>query len=188
MSNRRAAFRRDKREREKILKSKAPGADLLRERNKGWEEGKLLAICVGIEAMHDTFGWRKNKIHGFCDAVAHNSANCNKAVIRVAARPWQERLIERINDGDKPVMTVDNIFQKERYEERNRTYLACASIMMLTLFSEYNFSSNSKHTGRMDKVLDRYAVRFTDIVQDPAYYSGEKYAERIKEMTGMEVA
>lgn len=35
MSNRRAAIKRDKREREKILKSKAPGADMLRIKNEG---------------------------------------------------------------------------------------------------------------------------------------------------------
>lgn len=45
MSNRRAAIRRDKREREKILKSKAPGADMLRIKNEGWEELKELRVA-----------------------------------------------------------------------------------------------------------------------------------------------
>lgn len=190
MSNRRAAIRRDKREREKILKSKAPGADMLRIKNEGWEEGKTLALCVGIEALYEYFGWRKERLYRFADTIGKNSANCNKIVMRAAVLPWQQRLLERITEvaGDKPRMLVTSIKEKVMYEERNQTYIAAASIVMVTLFSEYNFSSNSKRTGRMDKIIERYTIRYLDILGNHEYYCGEKYTKRIKEMTGMNVA
>ena len=190
MSNRRAAYRRDMKKREKILKSKAPGSDLLRARNEGWEEGKLIALCVAVESLHEEFGWRKEKIHNFTESLAKNSANSNADVIRVAAKPWQSKLLNRITEASpqKARMIVSNPKEKLKYDERNHTYIACASIVMLALFSEYNFSSNSKRTGRMDKIIERYTVRFFNMMEDAEYYSGTKYAIRVKNLTGMDVA
>lgn len=190
MSNRRAAIRRDRKEREKILKSKAPGADMLRIKNEGWEEGKLLAVCVGLEALYESFGWRKGKLYQFTEKIGKNSANCNKTVLQAAVKPWQNRLIERISEiaGDKPRMTVNGLKEKIKFDERNQTYMAAASIVLVTLFSEYGFSGNKKRTGRMDKVIERYAIRYINILENPIYYCGKEYVKRVREMTGMNVA
>lgn len=190
MSNRRAAIRRDRKEREKIMKSKAPGADMLRLKNEGWEEGKILAVCVGLEALYDSFGWKKGKLYHFTEKIGKNSANCNKQVLQFAIQPWKERLIERITEiaGDKPRMTVECLKDKIKFEERNETYMAAALIVIVTLFSEYGFSSNKKRTGRMDKVLDRYAIRYLNILEDSVYYCGKEYLKRVRKMTGINVA
>lgn len=60
-SNRRAAIRRDKKAREKVLKNKSPQARLLQARNKGYEEGKMIATSVFLESVAIDFGWKQKK-------------------------------------------------------------------------------------------------------------------------------
>lgn len=62
MSNKRASIRRNIRAEEKLKKSKAPGAELARIKNEGWKEGKTLAICVGLESLHEDFGWKRGRM------------------------------------------------------------------------------------------------------------------------------
>lgn len=190
MSNKRASIRRNIRAEEKLKKSKAPGAEFARIKNEGWKEGKTLAICVGLESLHEDFGWKRGKLNQFSDKLAFNTASFNKEVLQMAVKPWERKLGERVEEvaGNEPRMFVDNFKDKIKYEERNKTYVAAASLMMLVLFSEYNFSSNSKRTGRMDKIIERYTIRYLNIIDDPNYYSARKYAERIKNTTGMIVA
>ena len=62
MSYRRALLRKEKRTKEKLAKRKDSAGKLLQERNKGYDDGKILASAVGSEAMHTLFGWNKDKI------------------------------------------------------------------------------------------------------------------------------
>lgn len=60
-SNRRAAIRRDKKAREKILKNKSPQARFIKAKNKGYDEGRMIATSVFLESMAIDFGWKKKK-------------------------------------------------------------------------------------------------------------------------------
>lgn len=73
MSFRRAAMRRDARNKEKIQKCKAPGAELLKARNDGWEEGKLLATCICFETMYKDFGWRRKRLAALSNSLTEQS-------------------------------------------------------------------------------------------------------------------
>lgn len=190
MSNRRAAMRRDQRTREKLLKSKAPGSDILRKRNEGWEEGKILALCVGFEALYQEFGWRSQRLHNLADRIAYNSANCRKEVIKIVAKLWSDRLQDAIIEiaGSSPKLIAKDFNDKLKAEERANTYIAAASIVMVVLSSEYSFASNKAGTGRMDKIINRYAERYIHILLSENYYSANAYAKRIAELTGMQVA
>lgn len=186
-SNRRAAIRRDKKEREKILKNKSPQAKLIQARNKGYEEGKMIATSVFLECMAIDFGWDKKKIKEASDFIAADSMRSSSEVINFVVNIWNKKLVDRVQEHNqkKIVLNVNSLEDSLMYEERNQTYFACCSLVLSALYSNYGFSSNSKQTGKLDKLINRFVIRFYQMMENPKYYSGEKCMERVDENTGI---
>ena len=186
-SNRRAAIRRDKKEREKILKNKSPQAKLIQARNKGYEEGKMIATSVFLECMAIDFGWDKKKIKEASDLIAADSMRSSSEVINFVVNIWNKKLVDRVQEQGQGniVVSIDNLEESLMYNERNQTYFACCSLVLSALYSNYGFSSNSKQTGKLDKLMNRFVIRFYQMMENPKYYSGEKCMARVDENTGI---
>ena len=186
-SNRRAAIRRDKKEREKILKNKSPQAKLIQARNKGYEEGKMIATSVFLECMAIDFGWGKKKIKEASDLIATDSMRSGSEVINFVVNIWNKKLVDRVQEQGQGniVVNIDNLEESLMYNERNQTYFACCSLVLSALYSNYGFSSNSKQTGKLDKLMNRFVIRFYQMMENPKYYSGEKCMARVDENTGI---
>ena len=186
-SNRRAAIRRDKKEREKILKNKSPQAKLIQARNKGYEEGKMIATSVFLECMAIDFGWGKKKIKEASDLIATDSMRSSPEVTNFVVNIWNKKLVDRVQEQGQGniVVSIDNLEESLMYNERNQTYFACCSLVLSALYSNYGFSSNSKQTGKLDKLINRFVIRFYQMMENPKYYSGEKCMERVDENTGI---
>ena len=186
-SNRRAAIRRDKKEREKILKNKSPQAKLIQARNKGYEEGKMIATSVFLECMAIDFGWGKKKIKEASDLIATDSMRSGSEVINFVVNIWNKKLVDRVQEQGQGniVVNIDNLEESLMYNERNQTYFACCSLVLSALYSNYGFSSNSKQTGKLDKLMNRFVIRFYQMMENPKYYSGEKCIARVDENTGI---
>lgn len=186
-SNRRAAIRRDKKEREKILKNKSPQAKILQAKNKGYEEGKMIATSVFLECMVVDFGWKQKKIKQATDFIANTSMNSRSEVINFVANIWNRKLVERVQEGikEKVVLNVDSLEESVMYEERNQTYFSCCSLVLSALYSNYGFSTNKKQTGKLDKLMNRFVIRFYQMMESPKYYTGEKCMQRVEEVTGI---
>ena len=184
-SNRRAAIRRDKKEREKILKNKSPQAKLIQARNKGYEEGKMIATSVFLECMAIDFGWGKKKIKEASDLIAADSMRSSPEVINFVVNIWNKKLVDRVQEQGQGniVVSIDNLEESLMYNERNQTYFACCSLVLSALYSNYGFSSNSKQTGKLDKLMNRFVIRFYQMMENPKYYSGEKCMARVDENT-----
>lgn len=186
-SNRRAAIRRDKKAREKVLKNKSPQAKMLQAKNKGYDEGKLIATSVFLETAVIDYGWGTEKIKEATDFIATTSMNSRSEVVNFVCNIWNKKLVERIQDYDKRklVLNVDSIEDNIMYEERNQTYFACCSLTLSALYSNYGFSTNSKQTGKLDKLMNRFVMRFYQMMDSPKYYTGEKCMARVEEVTGI---
>lgn len=186
-SIRRAALRRDKKKREKILKNKSPQAKMLQAKNKGYDEGKLIATSVFLETAVIDYGWGTEKIKEATDFIATTSMNSSSEVVNFVANIWNKKLVDRIQEYDqkKIVLNVDSIEDNIMYEERNQTYFACCSLVLSALYSNYGFSTNSKQTGKLDKIMNRFVIRFYQMMESPKYYTGEKCMQRVEEVTGI---
>lgn len=186
-SNRRAAIRRDKKEREKILKNKSPQAKILQAKNKGCEEGRVIATSVFLECMVVDFGWKQKKIKQATDFIANTSMNSRSEVINFVANIWNRKLVERVQEGikEKVVLNVDSLEESVMYEERNQTYFSCCSLVLSVLYSNYGFSTNKKQTGKLDKLMNRFVIRFYQMMENPKYYTGEKCMARVEEVAGI---
>lgn len=185
-SNRRMAMRRDKREREKIQKSNAPGARMLRARNKGWEDGKLLAVVSISECLYDVFSWNKQQVHELTERIAITSANTNTEVLQIAMQPWERKLKKRITETGTDIMQVplNDPFQSAYIWERNRTYIAAAALIMLRLYSEFGFRDNKQRKGKMDSILDYFAIRILEVHKEKDF-SIERCIDKLLSKTGL---
>lgn len=161
MSFRRAAMRRDAKNKEKIQKCKAPGADILRARNDGWEQGKKLAICIIFECVYKEFGWRIERLRRLSESLTKYSLDYDRDVLRFSCSVWHEKLkniIEKMHISN--IVPTGTVTDMSLYTERCDTYLATASFILSAVYSEYSFTSNSKGTGRMDRVMNRFATEY----------------------------
>lgn len=186
MSYRRAFIRQEKRRKEKLEKRKDSAGKFLREKNNGYDEGKILASAVGVECLYNVFGWRKSRIE---KAFRHinEQAKGDTEVLKYVCTIYQEKLIEGLKEKkllDKKVY-VNSPFERAKVCERNEIYVTCAGLIMNVLKSHYNFGSNSNHNGRLDKVQQYFEMRFNDMNQNPKYYGAQVYAERVKQETGV---
>ena len=186
-SNRRAAIRRDKKAREKILKNKSPQARFIKAKNKGYDEGKMIATSVFLESMAIDFGWKKEKIKEAEGYIAKTSMNSRTEVVNFVANIWNRKLVERVKKEREQIMflNTDTIEDRIMYEERNETYFECCSLVLSALYSNYGFSTNKKETGRLDKLMNRFVIRFYQMMENPKYYSGEKCMARVEQNTGI---
>lgn len=186
-SNRRAAIHRDKKEREKILKNKSPQAKLIKAKNKGYEEGKLIATSAFLESAVIDFKWTEKKIKEASDFIATTSMNSRSEVINFVCNIWNKKLVERVQEIGKEKITlkVDSLEDSIMYEERNQTYFACCSLVLSAIYSNYGFSTNNKKTGKLDKLIDRFVIRFYQMMDSPGYYTGEKCMARVEKITGI---
>lgn len=189
LSNRRAAIRRERHEREKIEKNKGKNGELLRAQSRGWENGKVIAACIGINALSLELGWSKDQIEDFTKSLAEQSANGNAQIIDFAVQPWKNKLEERIEAHSSvlPKMPLDSIIQGIEYQHRNMAYVGCCSYMFLNLFSNFNLSSNNKGSGTLDKIINQCVINFYDMQRNPMDYTSEKMLQKTKKLTGLEL-
>ena len=75
MSDRRAAVRRERKERLKAEKRKAPDAEIKRAAERGKLDGRTIAFCVIANLLYDLHGFRKKRIEIFLK-------KCNKEATR----------------------------------------------------------------------------------------------------------
>ena len=187
MSNRRAELRRAKRETEKIEKSKGINAELMRAQKRGFENGKVISASTIVQALHTELGWNGDKIDDFAQSVANQQKNVNVEVVDFAINVWKDKLEERIEKRtNAPIKLVSHsAIQSIEYRNRNVAYLNCCAYMFNTLYSNFNLSSKSNGTGKLDKIIEKCVLCWYDFLETPIHYSNEKCKERTKEITGV---
>ena len=189
MSNRRAALRREQREREKISKNKSENGDLMRAQMVGFENGKIISACTVTDSLRTELDWNKDKIIAFTKSVAKQSSNGNPEIIEFAVQPWKNKLEQRIKEysSELPKMSLNSILQGVEFQHRNMAYVGCCSLMFLNLFSNFNLCSNNKGSGTLDKIINQCVVHFYDLQQNPQKYEPEKCLERTRTLTGVSI-
>lgn len=73
MSDKRAAMRQEQRQRDKIMKSKAPGAFINKAYLNGRDDGLTLASGIIFLALHEYFGFGNKRLENLMDCIAKES-------------------------------------------------------------------------------------------------------------------
>lgn len=184
MSFKRAAIRRERKEKERIMKSKAINADLLRAEQIGFENGKTISICIILDCLHE-LGWNVEKLQEYTESIMQQSLNTAPEIINIAIGPWQRVLEERIKEfGEMPRMVVNTTIKKIEYDSRNSSYINMCAFGFLNLYSNFNMNSNKKQTGKLDMVISECTKTFFEMMKEPQKYDSIECIKRTELLTG----
>lgn len=184
MSNKRAAIRREQREREKILKDKSKNGSLRRAEKLGNDMGKVIPIAKTMEILHSRFNWSKEKLVGLSHKLFEQVSKSQSEVFQYALQPWQEKMeiaILATNKGEPLRINADTIEDRILLENRNSNYIFYSSAILLELFSDYNMSR------KLDEIIDELALLFNDMAKEPMKHTINRYSKELKEIVGLEI-
>ena len=190
MSNRRAAIRREQKEREKIMKDKSKAGELKRLQYISWENGKIIGFTTMLDALYSEFGWKKEQLVEFLENARTQSIETDPDVLEFAAVPWHRKLEDAIQKRTGEIVeniTATTILQGMGNQQRNLSFVRSCSFFLLNLFSNYGMSSNGKGTGKLDRIIEICAIHFQDLLRNPADYTNEKCVQRTERLTGVRV-
>ena len=184
MSNRRASIRREKREREKILKDKSKNGNLRRAEKLGNDTGKILSISKAMEVLYIKFNWSKEDLIELSRKLYEQVSKSGTEVFQYALQVWQEKMeiaILATNNGEPLHTKVDTIEDRIFVENRNANYVFYCSALLLELFSDYNMFK------KLDTLIDELAWLFHDMSLEPTKHTINKYSAELKNIIGLNI-
>ena len=178
----RAAIRRGQREREKVNKNKSAMGVWMRAEQAGQRNGMVISLCTVIDSLYTDYNWSDKQINDFTDNLTDHMLKGSPQIIEFAVKPWQERLLEQINEQGKVNMKVNSLEKKIEYENRNNSYVSYCGYMLLNLYSNFNLGQKKLKT-----LIDQCTKSFMLMMKVPEEYTNEKCLEKTKKLTGLDI-
>lgn len=158
MSAKRAAIRRERKDREKAMKSKD---DSDRRAIKGRDDGRELAFFATINVLHEYFHFGKKRIKKFMDMCREESARYDNEVVQFILQYYANKIDKKISEIPlSDVCSKDVIY----VINRNNAFVTSLSIMCVVLNESFGMASNMKNTGRMDEVMERVCMEYIKVL------------------------
>lgn len=186
MSARRAAIRKERLQREKAKRSKTMLGKLERAKQRGILDGRVIASSVILEVLHDRYKFSNAKAQEILKCSGKECLKQDRDGTRFVLEFYAKKIQEKIN-------TVD-IYQKMSDIEtqvycinRDDLFVSVAAIMLSALNELYNFSSNSKGSGRLDYIMEYCVNRYIEVQLDPEHKTADYYFQKMKRKTGYDV-
>lgn len=180
MSDRRAAVRRERKERLKAEKRKAPDAEIKRTAERGKLDGRTIAFCVIANLLYDLHGFRRKRIEIFLKKCNKEATRFDQEGLQFVLKYYADKLIEKINNAD--VVQKPKSIQEQIYlNTRDDFYVSSIVLMLAVLNDDYGMASNMKNTGRLDTIMEYCTNEYIKLQLDPGKYTPEWYVEQIRE-------
>lgn len=147
----RAARRREKRQKEKAHKHHSI---LELYYQKGRADGRELSVFLSSLCLHNEFKWNADKIITLINQCNKEAVRYDNDGVALVFDFWEKRVCEEINKLDlQGIRKVNAIEEKTYCDARNDFFIAGFAVVCTVLSSGYGYSSNSKRTGRLDKLI-----------------------------------
>jgi hypothetical protein len=165
MSAKRAAMRREKREREKAEKKKD---DIERRAVKGRDDGREIAFFSAVNALHDHFDFGRKRISKLMEMCRKESARFSYQGVNYVFNFYAEKINDRLDGAEIIHMAFDDVVY---VTNMSKAFVTALSVICTVLNEGFGMSSNSKGTGRIDKVINYACYDYIKIL------TGEKETE-----------
>ena len=184
MSDRRAAVRRERKERAKIERNKSSGGEMLRAAEQGKIDGRVIAFCVIANLLYDVHGFRKKRIEEFLTKCNKEATRFDQDGFKFVLNFYADKLVEKINKTD--ISQVPKTLEENVYiNQRDTFYVSSLALMMAVLNDDYNMASNNKNTGRLDVLMEYCTNEYIKIQLNPYGHNAEWYVNKTREKTGI---
>lgn len=184
MSNRRAAIRREKMEREKIAKHKSPQGAFEKVTNQGTLHGRVLAACIVSYILKEKYKFSKGKLERLLELTNREVLKYDQPATQFNLAFYQERMVNRLSDVNLKIEVYD-VKEKIYATRRNAVFMTSCAFMFIVLNQAFNFSSNAKGTGRIDIVMEYTLNEFIKFQLDKENHNVDSYIKKMKEKTGI---
>lgn len=186
MSAKRAAIRRERKERRKAENRKAPDGEYRRAAQQGRIDGRTLAACIIINILYDRFGFRDKRLMRMVEQINREALKFDQEATRFNLEFYADRLGERIRSAQiKP--RAENLTQTIYAGVRDEYFISSAAVMFMVLNEYFGFASNAKGTGRTDLIMEYIVNEYIKINLDAEGHGVEFYYRRMKEKTGLDI-
>lgn len=186
MSARRAAIRRERKERTKAEKNKTADGEMLRAAEQGKIDGRVIAFCVMANLLYDLHGFRKKRIESFLQKCNKEATRFDNDVVRFVIEFYADKLLEKINKVDtcqNPNSVIDTVY----INQRDTFYVSSLALMLVVLSDDYGMASNGKNSGRLDTLMEYCTNEYIKIQMDPNGHTAEWYVKKTRGKTGLEM-
>ena len=186
MSDRRAAVRRERKERAKIQRNKSSSGEMLRAAEQGKIDGRAIAFCVIANLLYDLHGFRKKRIEDFLTKCNKEATRFDNIGVQFVIKFYADKLLEKINRVDetqKPKSIIDHVYLTQRDE----FYVSSIALMLAVLNDDYGMASNGKNTGRLDTIMEYCTNEYMKLQLDPDGHTADWYVKHTREKTGLEM-
>ena len=186
MSARRALIRRERKQNSKMKKHKTTNGKLERAKAKGVKDGRNIAGFVVLEVLHDKYKLSNEKAQQVLDCVGKDSTKLDRPGTRFVVLHYADKFFDKV-ESMGTYLYEDDIEKKIYYISRNELYGNTVAMLLTALNELFNFSSNSKGTGRLDYIMEYCANRYLEMQLDPEHKTPEYYFRKMKRKTGYDV-
>ena len=186
MSDRRAAVRREERERAKIMKNKTANGEMLRAAEQGKLDGRIIAFCVIANLLYDLHGFRKKRIEDFLTKCNKEATRFDQKGFKFVVTHYADKLIEKI-ERTKVSQTPKNIKEAVYLNQRDDFYLSSVALMLVVLNEDYGMASNEKNTGRLDVLMEYCTNEYIKMQFSIGTHSVDWYVNKTRGKTGIAI-
>ena len=183
MSVRRAMIRREAMKRIKDEKRKSPMGKLERARNRGVSDGRTIAASVVFQILHDKYSLTNSQIQKLYDFVNKESARLDDIGVKFVAEHYYDMFAERI-DRVRVQQEYKSLEEEAYCRSRDNLYISTVAVILMCLNELWDYSSNSKNTGRLDFVMEYCSTRYLEFQLDPKNHTADYYFNKMTRKTG----
>ncbi len=163
MSARRAAIRRERMQRKKIAKHNSTNGELERVVEKGTLEGRVLAVYTVFTTLKEHYNFGKTKLEKLLNLSNKEAVKFEQPATQFTMKHYQKRMMERIAKNNSREVYKQDIKEEIYVMRRNDVFVSSCSMMFIVLNQDFGFSSNSKGTGRIDKIMNYVLEEFEKV-------------------------
>lgn len=186
MSARRAAVRRERKEREKISKYNSSNGEMIRLAEQGKLEGRAIAFCSIANILYELYGFKRNRIESFLKECNKEATRFDNEGFRFVIQFYGDEISKKLNEiecFEKPKNLIDCVY----INQRDIYIVSSLSIMFSVLNSKYGMALKKNGKGRLNKILDCFLLEFIKIQSEPGRYNVEFYKKKAKEKIGLNI-
>lgn len=132
MSAKRAAIRRERKERRKAEHRKAPDGEARRAAEQGRMDGRTLAACIIINVLYDQFGFRDKRLMRMVKQINQEALKFDQEATRFNLEFYAGRLQERIQAAQiRP--KVESLTETIYGSVRDEYFISSGAVMFMVL-------------------------------------------------------
>ena len=186
LSAKRAAIRRERKERRKAEHRKAPDGEARRAAEQGRMDGRTLAACIIINVLYDQFGFRDKRLMRMVEQINREALKFDQEATRFNLEFYAGKLQDRIQAAQiRP--KVESLTETIYGSVRDEYFISSGAVMFMVLNEYFGFASNNKGTGRTDLIMAYMVNEYIKVNLDPEGHDVEFYYRRMKEKTGLDI-